>query len=360
MDLIDQLRELALRITKIKDSIQTEEATKNAMVMPFIQILGYNVFDPLEVTPELIADVGTKKGEKVDYAILRDGKPIILFECKKVGSDLNINHASQLFRYFHVTEARFGVLTNGITYHFFTDLEQPNKMDEKPFFEFNILEFKDQHIDQLKKFTKSAFDLEQILNTASELKYTRAVQNILAEWMIKPSEDFVRIICNEVINGKRVTPVIKEQFTQITKKAFHQLIGDRINERLKIAMTPDSDPKTGDFEALRTPDAESSETILTSQELEGFQITRAILREIVDPRRVVIRDAKSYCAILFDDNNRKPISRLRFNNSSKMMMGIFNEKEEKIISLSDLSDIYKYADQIKLTVSSYIQSEQKD
>lgn len=125
MDLIDQLRELALRIAKIKDSIQTEEATKNAMVMPFIQILGYNVFDPLEVTPELIADVGTKKGEKVDYAILREGKPIILFECKKVGSDLNINHASQLFRYFHVTEARFGVLTNGITYHFFTLFTPP-------------------------------------------------------------------------------------------------------------------------------------------------------------------------------------------------------------------------------------------
>jgi len=360
MDLIDQLRELALRIAKIKDSIQTEEATKNAMVMPFIQILGYNVFDPLEVTPELIADVGTKKGEKVDYAILREGKPIILFECKKVGSDLNINHASQLFRYFHVTEARFGVLTNGITYHFFTDLEQPNKMDEKPFFEFNILEFKDQHIDQLKKFTKSAFDLEQILNTASELKYTRAVQNILAEWMIKPSEDFVRIICNEVINGKRITPVIKEQFTQITKKAFHQLIADRINERLKIAMTPDSDPKALDSEASTNLDAESNETILTEQELEGFQIVRAILREILDPRRVVIRDAKSYCAILFDDNNRKPITRLRFNNSSKMMMGIFNEKEEKIISLSDLSDIYKYADQIKLTASSYIQSEEKD
>ena len=102
MDFIDQLRSLAVRITNTKDMIQTEEATKNAMVMPFMQALGYNVFDPLEVTPELIADVGTKKGEKVDYAILRDGKPIILFECKKCSGDLNINHASQLFRYFHV------------------------------------------------------------------------------------------------------------------------------------------------------------------------------------------------------------------------------------------------------------------
>ncbi|MDP2058019.1 MAG: restriction endonuclease, partial [Thiobacillus sp.] len=79
MDFIDQIRSLASRIATTKDLIQTEEATKNAMVMPFIQLLGYNVFDPLEVTPELVSDVGTKKGEKVDYAILKDGKPIILF-----------------------------------------------------------------------------------------------------------------------------------------------------------------------------------------------------------------------------------------------------------------------------------------
>lgn len=150
MDLIDQLKDLSSRIRKVKDGIQTEEATKNAMIMPFIQILGYNVFDPSEVTPELIADVGVKKGEKVDYAILMDNKPIILFECKKSDSDLSINHASQLFRYFHVTEARFAVLTNGVSYRFFTDLEQPNKMDEKPFFEFNILDFKDHHVDELK------------------------------------------------------------------------------------------------------------------------------------------------------------------------------------------------------------------
>ena len=133
MDFIDQLRVLSTRITNTKSLIQTEEATKNSMIMPFIQILGYNVFDPLEVTPELISDIGTKKGEKVDYAILKDGQPIMLFECKKAGGDLSINHASQLFRYFHVTAARFGVLTNGLVYRFFTDLEQPNKMDENHF-----------------------------------------------------------------------------------------------------------------------------------------------------------------------------------------------------------------------------------
>ena len=216
MDFIDQLRALASRIANTKDLIQTEEATKNAMIMPFIQALGYNVFDPLEVTPELVADVGTKKGEKVDYAILRDYKPIILFECKKCGADLSINHAGQLFRYFHVTEARFGVLTNGIVYRFFTDLEQPNKMDEKPFLELNILDFKEQDVEELKKFAKSAFDVETILTTANELKYTRSIQGVISDLMANPSEEFVRLVAAEFLIGKRFTPALKDQFTQIS------------------------------------------------------------------------------------------------------------------------------------------------
>lgn len=288
MDLIDKIKELSLRIEKIKDTIQTEEATKNAMIMPFIQILGYNVFDPSEVTPELIADVGVKKGEKVDYAILMENKPIILFECKKSGSDLNINHASQLFRYFHVTEARFGVLTNGITYQFFTDLEQPNKMDEKPFYEFNILDFKDYQIEELKKFAKCTFNIESILNTASDLKYTMAVRNLLNNWMNNPSEEFVRLICAEVFSGKRVTTGIKDQFTQITKNAFHQFIGEKINERLKLALEPTAENNI----------AEGSDIKTSSEEYEAFLIIRAILREVIPPSRVFIRDAKSYCAVL--------------------------------------------------------------
>jgi hypothetical protein len=356
MDFIDQLRALSSRVESAKNLVQTEEATKNAMVMPFIHALGYNVFDPLEVTPELVADVGTKKGEKVDYAILKDGKPIILFECKKCGGDLSINHASQLFRYFHVTEARFGILTNGLIYRFFTDLEKPNKMDEKPFLEFNILDFKDQDVDELKKFAKSAFDVDRILTTANELKYTRSIQNVLGEWMTNPSEEFVRLISSDLLAGKRFTPVVKEQFTHITKRAFQQLISDRINDRLKVAMAPEANSKFDDAPGLSTvAESQAPEFSTSAEEVEGYHIVRAILREVSDPRRVVMRDAQSYCAVLFDDNNRKPICRLRFNNVSKLSLSLFSDKGEERVSLSDLSDIYKYAEQLKATVSSYIE-----
>lgn len=354
MDFIDQLRALASRIAITKDMIQTEEATKNAMVMPFIQILGYNVFDPMEVTPELIADVGTKKGEKVDYAILMDGKPIMLFECKKSGADLSINHAGQLFRYFHVTDARFGVLTNGIVYKFFTDLEQPNKMDEKPFFEFNILDFKERDVDELKKFAKAAYNLDTILTTANDLKYTRAIQTRLAEWITSPSEDFVRLVSSELLGTKRFTPAIKDQFTLITKRAFEQLIGERINERLKGAMTPES-------ATVRVPIPDSvveivaETTVVTTElEVEGFHIVRAILRELVSPKRIVMRDAQSYCAILLDDNNRKPICRLRFNNPQNLRLGLFNDKkEEELVSLGSVDDIFNHRERLIAMLSAY-------
>ena len=358
MDFIDQLRLLSSRIANTKDIIQTEEATKNSMIMPFIQILGYNVFDPLEVTPELIADVGMKKGEKVDYAILRDGKPIILFECKKAGAELNINHAGQLFRYFHVTAARFGVLTNGLIYKFFTDLEQSNKMDEKPFFEFNILEFKERDVEELKKFAKAAFDLDTILTTANDLKYTRAIQTRLAEWITNPSEDFVRLVSSDLLGNKRFTPAVKDQFTAIAKRAFEQLVGERINERLKGAMTPETSPVTENTPPI-IPIESSVEPLVvtTSEEFEGFHTIRAILRSLVSPNRIFMRDAQSYCAILLDDNNRKPLCRLRFNNTQKLSIGIFNDKkEETLFALECVDDIYNYSEQLKNTLNSYLQT----
>lgn len=359
MDLIDQLRSLGSRIATTKDLVQTEEATKNSMIMPFIQALGYNPFDPLEVTPELVADVGSKKGEKVDYAILRDSKPIIIFECKKSGAELNINHAGQLFRYFHVTDARFGVLTNGIVYKFFTDLEQPNKMDEKPFFEFNILDFKDRDVDEIKKFAKSAFDVDTILTTANDLKYTRSIQQLLSAWVTNPSEELVRLVSADLIVGKRFTPAIKDQFTSITKRAFDQLISEKINQRLKVAMAPESAPIAPQI--IKTEKQAAEPTVVTSpEELEAFYAIRAMLRDIVPSKRVFMRDAQSYCAVLLDDNNRKPICRLRFNNLSRLRVGIFSDnKEEEILDLASLDDIFNLEAKLKKTVNFYETTQSK-
>ena len=358
MDFIDKIRELSARIPKQLENIHTEEATKHALVMPFMAALGYNVFDPTEVTPELCADVGVKKGEKVDYAILCDGKPIILFECKHHATDLGKAHVSQLYRYFTVTEARFGVLTNGLLYWFYTDLESPNKMDARPFFEFNILEIKEAAVEELKKFSKSSFDLEFILTTASELKYTREIKRMLIEQMQEPTDDFVRFFASKVYGGK-LTQTVREQFNQLTKKAFKQVISDQINERLKSALgTDESSTSQAVPDVATSSDApaailEVSPVIKTSEEeLEGYYIVRAILREVTHPRRVVLRDVQSYCGILLDDNNRKPICRLHFNTAQKYLSLFDTDKEEKV-PIEGLDDLYKYAERLKDAVNKY-------
>jgi predicted type IV restriction endonuclease len=358
MDLIDNLRALSLRLANTKDLVQTEEATKTAMVLPFIQALGYNVFDPLEVTPELTADVGTKKGEKVDYAILFNGKPTILFECKHAGDDLNIKHAGQLFRYFHVTEARFGVITNGLVYRFFSDLEQPNKMDEKPFFEFNILDFKERDVEELKKFAKSAFDLETILATATDLKYTLALQNLLNKWVVDPPEDFVRLLTTDLISNRRFTNTVREQFVVLVKRAFEQMINERINDRLKGAISINNQPveqNTTVKKQAENSEGESDRVITTAEELEGLHIIRSLVRNVVNPRRVVLRDAQTYCAILLDDNNRKTICRLRFNNPNNLRIGFLDDnKQEEIVAIEDLDAIYKFSEQLIISIKRHI------
>jgi hypothetical protein len=360
MDFIDKIRELSARISKQLENIQTEEATKHALIMPFMTALGYNVFDPTEVTPELCADVGVKKGEKVDYAILRDGKPVILFECKHHAADLGKAHASQLYRYFGVTEARFGVLTNGILYWFYTDLEAPNKMDGKPFFEFNMLDIRESAVEELKKFSKSSFDLEFILTTASELKYTREIKRILIEQMQDPTDEFIRFFASKVYGGK-LTQAVREQFGHLTKQAFKQVVNDQINERLKSALVTDAamPPQASEVPSAATPAASSSETSsaseTTTEEWEGYHIVRAILREITPPKRVAMRDVQSYCGILLDDNNRKPICRLNFNAAQKYL-SLFDAEKEERIPIEGLDDLYKYAERLKAAVTKYAKS----
>ena len=321
MDFIDQLQELSIKASKICNLLQTEEATKNALVMPFIKILGYDIFDPTEVIPEFIADVGIKKGEKVDYAIQKDGKIIMLFECKHCGGDLSISHASQLFRYFSVTDTRIAVLTNGIVYRFFTDLEAPNKMDEKPFLEIDLLELNNSLVTELKKLTKSTFNLDDLMTTAGELKYTQQIKRLLTEQLENPSDEFVKLIASKVFSGV-MTPNRREYFSGIAKRAFRHLINEQIDLRLKSAMSETNGIETNSVstepEKDSIQDSEASRENFvetTKEELEGFYIVKSLLRDIVDPNRIIHRDTQSYMGILLDDNNRKPLARLHLNRT---------------------------------------------
>lgn len=348
MDLEEQLKAFILRIPKLSESIGTEEATKTALIMPFLNIMGYNVFDPTEVIPEFTADHGTKKGEKVDYAIILNNQPMILIECKSVDFELNNHQASQLFRYYSVTNAKVGILTNGIIYRFFSDLNSPNKMDDKPFLEVDLLNMRDKDFREIKRFTKEKFDPDNLSSIAISLKYTSEILQILQNELNNPSDEFVKFFARQVYTGP-IKKNVLDKFRVIVKEARVQFINEKINDRLKMAMS-DQNPEEED--PIDEPE-DNHGIITTEEEKEGFYIVRAILRSVVDSNRVSMRDTKSYCGILLDDNNRKPICRFNFNTSNKSL-SIFDEqrKEQKNV-ISDISEIYDYADNLRNIISFY-------
>jgi hypothetical protein len=197
-----KVADLSSRIRELREHITTEEATKNAFIQPFLQLLGYDPFDPRVVVPEFTSDIGTKKKEKVDYAVMKDGNPIMLFECKTCGACLDSGKANQLHRYFQNTPtARVGVLTDGIVYEFYSDLDRPNIMDPKPFMVFDFGSVDESLIPELEKLAQGQFDEDNTLNAAQNLKYMRQIKRLLAEQLDTPGDDFVRVFASQVHNG---------------------------------------------------------------------------------------------------------------------------------------------------------------
>ncbi|GAA3654960.1 type I restriction endonuclease [Microbacterium marinilacus] len=360
MEFTERLNALALKVENQKNAIKTEEATKTAFIMPFISsVLGYDVFDPMEVVPEFTADVGIKRGEKIDYAILRDGEVQMLIECKL--SSLKIEHASQLYRYFAVTNARIAVLTNGEVYHFYTDLDAPNRMDSKPFLVLDLADLDESLVPELKKLTKENFDLESIVNAAEELKYVGAIKRSIAEDFREPAPEWVKYLTSKVYDGS-FTQKVRDQFRPLVQKALKQFLSDQVNDRLKTALGAGgySAVEAAPAEAVSSPPVaeadldRDTEIETTLEELEGYQIVKAIACSEVKPQRIAHRDAKSYFAILLDDNNRKPIARLHFNGKSQKYIGLFDaDKNETREPIDALDDIYRFAGAIRERVRAY-------
>ena len=353
MDLKLKLEQLHQRVVGLKDQINTEEATKNAFVMPFIQILGYDIFNPTEVIPEHICDIGTKKGEKVDYVIRKNNEPILIFECKhwKESADA---HNSQLHRYYHVSKARFGVLTNGTVYNFYADLEKPNIMDEKPFLTIDIEDLKDNAIKILESFTKNEYNLETILDSAEGLKYIKAIRKEFEKEIENPSDELIKLLVSRFFDK----PLIASRmlaFKEYAKKALTLSINESISDRLKSALNINEKPDLEvDQKVNPIDDGGDSKIITTEEELEAFQIVKAILREKIGSTRISPRDTQSYFGVLLDDNNRKPICRFHFNTANKYLETFANGKDAgDKKQIFNLDEIYNYRIQLHQTIDNY-------
>jgi len=339
------LKQVGKRVAELSQSITNEEQTKNAFIMPFFQALGYDIFNPLEFVPEFTADVGIKKGEKVDYAIILDGEPQILIECKSITENLT-KHDSQLFRYFVTTKSKFGILTNGREYKFFTDLDEPNKMDTTPFLTIDVTDIKENQFTEIIKFHKENFDIDNIVSSASELKYLNNLKAFLTENITTPSDSFLRYLTSEIYEG-RVTQNILTTFSPIIVKGFNQFITERVNEKLSAALNTSVETKvTTDIPKVEAEPEEiveaADEIITTPAELEVYTVVKMLAKDIVSPERVFYRDNRSYFNVLVDDNIKKWVLRYR-SNSKKSTIEI---RDKGIFPVSTPLEVANYADEI--------------
>lgn len=352
MDNEVKIKELSKRIENIKANILTEEATKTSIVMPFFQALGYDVFNPSEFVPEYIADVGIKKGEKVDYAILESGKPSILIEVKSIHQELS-KHDSQLFRYFGTSSAKFAILTNGIIYRFYTDLDAPNKMDATPFLEVNLLDLKDTDISELMKFHKNNFNIKEILDTASELKYSNAIRGLLKEQFLAPTDDFIRFILTPIYEGVKTQSVL-DKFRPLVKRSIGQYMNDLVNEKIKSALSRDDiELKPTIVEIVEVIPEDESDVdiyddgiITTDEELQSLYIVKSIARQVVSANRITAKDTKSYFGILLDDKVTKWICRIYLKESTKYVKIPNADKTVTKYIIEKIDDLYDLGDQI--------------
>ncbi|MEG2381646.1 MAG: type I restriction endonuclease [Oscillospiraceae bacterium] len=355
MDFIDAVKQFSKRIEGMKDSIATEEATKTSLIMPFFQqVLGYDVFNHDEFVPEYTADYANKKGERVDYAIKVDGELSILVEAKSYGEKLD-KHGAQLFRYFNTTKARFGILTNGIIYCFFTDLEKDNIMDDTPFFKFNFFDYSEHDVFELKKFQKNCFDVDNIASTASQLKYIGLIKNLIDQMGEEPSENFVKFILSEVYDGVKTQSVL-DKFKPLIKIAFNDYISELMSEKITTALKNNTKVELSPEEKIEEiEEADTDDGICTTeQEREAFYSVRTILNEVMPREDVTYKDTKAYFGILYKDNTWKWICRFKFKKNGLVFTLPDDNKKEIRHDLKNLDEINNFKNEIRAVGKRYV------
>ncbi|MDR2353151.1 MAG: type I restriction enzyme HsdR N-terminal domain-containing protein [Deltaproteobacteria bacterium] len=360
--MLNKLKDIANTYLSAREQILTEEATKTALIMPFFAALGFNVFNPLEVVPEITADIGEKKREKIDYALKSGDEYLMLVECKKCTVPLIDKNLSQLFRYFGALRlklnVRLAILTNGIEYNFYSDLENDNVLDQIPFLSFDILNIDEQKANELLQFTKTNFNVETIITAAGEFKRRAAIEKLLESYMTNPSEAFVRCVLKDVASVKNTQQVIST-YAPIIKDAFNQLIRTRVSNILKQAMNQNVINSEVEIEKANSEIQQNevnNSTSVSTEEIEAFTIVKSIIRSEIDISRITFKDFKASCSIVLDDNFRKPLIKLCFDDSSKKRIILYNDKQnikENQFLIDNVFEIYNYSEAIISTLKEY-------
>ncbi len=293
-------------------------------MVPFLSLLGYDVHDPTELQPEYIADFAKKRSggpsEKVDYAIRRDGNPVIFIECKAVDVEPNA-HSGQLARYFNATPSvPIAIITNGLRYLFFTDLEEKNILSERPFFQFNIFDFATNDAEMLESFGRARYEPATIRERVEEIIYASKINSYIGDVLRNPSESFTRFVLSELdlfTGGKKLTAKLVEKFVPTIRRAIQTTLLDMATRSIREQSEPPttaSTPAVAPIAPTATPaappkdaaaasppgvKAPNSAIVTTAEELEAFEIIRELCAEspLAAGAPVQYRDTVGYFAV---------------------------------------------------------------
>jgi hypothetical protein len=360
MGLQEDLRQLAEQFKRRFAAVKGEEATKQALVMPFLQTLGYDIYDPSMVQPEYVADFAKRRSggpaEKVDYAIHKGGQPAIFIECKALDTNLDA-HDPQLARYFNaITTVKLAIITDGVRYRFFTDLTTPNVMDQSPFFVFNMTNFSERDTEHLSRFTYGNFSVESVQTYAQDLIFMEKVAALVGELLRNPSEPFVRFLIDqmEIVQG-RVTARVIEKVTPVVRRAIHTTIVEMMTKSIAQEMTPhgqsDAAPSTapsvGNKSAETTPTPNSvqespkSAVETTEEELAIFNVVGQVCHDTGLGVPIAYKDTASYFGINLGKVTRWFV-RVYANGAKKS--AVFRVSPEQTARLDTKVDIEATAD----------------
>lgn len=333
------LSELADRVRTLSPTIDNEEATKHALVLPFLRTLGYDVFNPAEVAPEFRAEGGTKPKDKVDYAIVLNGQPRLLVECKTVGENLASDHG-QLYRYFAATSAHFGILTDGVEYWFYSDTVQPNVMDNEPFYEMDLREIVDSDVRCLQSFRRDSFDERAAQAEAEQMRWTQNVQRLIAAQFERPDDELVKWFARKVYRG-RYTATVADNFRHIVRQGFNQEVSDRVKRVVERSLQASSSDSGQD---------EVADIAAALHDADALRVIQTVVADVVPANRLSLRETKKFGKVLLDGAAPKIVAKLYLADPNSLAFIVGNGWRSAAHSIESVEQIADWADELRAHV----------
>ena len=306
---------------KVGGHCTTEETTKQALILPLLDILGFSPYDPTKVLAEFAADFpGVKSTERVDYALYCNGQPVMFIEAKPYVANLT-NHAPQLSRYFNSSlGVTIGAITNGKEWRFFTDLINPNVMDDKPFLTVDFTKNKAEDLTQLAEFKHDNFHVEKLRFFAEENQYIQQFKTVIKRSINEVDIDFVRYVAQQASIPRQLNTKFLESIQPFVKQAVEQSISDTVVKGLssptiitaqpveqKVEETIEIVPESSTLSDIVNSENERIVTTVDEQELSRIVI------ELFPEVELVAKDTESYFSVLFQNKNNRWLFRYDVN-----------------------------------------------